>query len=764
MFSSPFSLFSRTLPKATFEKLCSLWQQMAVLAGEETLSVGEEPFEEERGTNATTEKFRLLVSPSVSALLLGRPRGEDLYYQVTLTFDPQAIADFLLQLGEQLQDRPLLRQLLSEAGETQLNGNSNLQSLFTLQLLEILAPSQGTSGLETSPYPRFSNYQPIEIMLRDRLEQERILNQVTLQIGQNQDLLGIVNMTLQQVQHLLQLDRLVIYQLGVPDANNSTKLVDRVTYQARATDAIPDLLNFHDETCFADNPQCRDKYRQGFTLVVDDVATSNLAPCLQLLMQRLNVKAKIVTPMMVEDKLWGFLIAHQCSGKREWKESDVKFLINIAQYLAIAIYQNQSYQQLQEQKQNLETQVKKRAEELQDALMAARIAHQSKSEFIGNISHELRTPLTCIIGLSNTLISWLFNEKTERHLPLEKQRQYLQTIQDSGQKLLELLNNILEFSAVEAGKSLLTIREFSLRHICRLVLQTFSAEAQRQEINLELEMDLSPEGDRFRGDRERVKQIVSHLINNGIKFTPAGGKVILRVWRENRQAVFQVEDTGIGIAEHHLPLLFEEFQQLENYRVRSYGGAGLGLALTKQLVELQGGRIEVQSTVDRGSSFTVWLPYQSELELKVKPLVHEIDNFPVYNKTIVLLEEDDKVATLICSLLTAANYQVVWLIDTSTAMKQIQLLQPTMVILDWEFTQQSLEDFSLHLQQLKNKSQFKLLMLVSRGSEIEEIEEKVIVDIYNWGADDYLYKPVYPNKLLEKVQFLRADREYYNEK
>jgi two-component system sensor histidine kinase/response regulator len=176
-----------------------------------------------------------------------------------------------------------------------------------------------------------------------------------------------------------------------------------------------------------------------------------------------------------------------------------------------------------------------------------------------------------------------------------------------------------------------------------------------------LDLRLKIDEDKFCTDPERVQQILFHLLGNAIKFTPECGTVILRIWREKYQAVFQVEDTGIGIAEQHLPLLFEKFQQLERSRERIYGGTGLGLALTKQLVELHQGRIEVESTPEKGSLFTVWLPNQAQHLLKstaISPT--DIPVFPT-SKSIILVANDEEIATLMCELLTAANYKVVWL-------------------------------------------------------------------------------------------------------
>ncbi|NJO94010.1 MAG: hybrid sensor histidine kinase/response regulator, partial [Hydrococcus sp. RM1_1_31] len=159
-------------------------------------------------------------------------------------------------------------------------------------------------------------------------------------------------------------------------------------------------------------------------------------------------------------------------------------------------------------------------------------------------------------GLSGTLLHW---SDRGAALSLEKQRQYLQMIQDSGKQLLELINEILDFSQLEAGKLLLNIKEFSLQTVSRKILKVLQTEASLQQIHLELDFRVEESGDLFFADAERIQQILFHLIKNAIKFTPAEGVVILRVWRENNQAVFQVEDTGIGISENQLPLLFENF-------------------------------------------------------------------------------------------------------------------------------------------------------------------------------------------------------------
>jgi two-component system sensor histidine kinase/response regulator len=752
------SIIKRIVTKQTFEQLCSLWSATAKLVGQEALLVTEKQLltsskvtETHSQKNISKEQFKLLITPQFKALLIGIVSRVNTDYQVSITFDSEAIATQLSQLNQ--PERSEIENLQQTIFPSLQQDRNNL-SQFVAQLLHILTTDNLATDIPAAnDYPHFCYDQSMEKILHHQLEQKRILDRVKIQIGQHLDLLEIIQMTIEQVLRLLELDRLVIYQLDVPiesieSDSVSVQQVDTVTYEARASDEIASILYFHDEICFTQTSQCKNKYRQGFNLIVNNIETNpNLTPCLQDLMRRLEIKAKIVTPIIVRGKLWGFIIAHQCFAPRDWQQSEIRFLYQVAEYLAIAIYQNESYQQLQIQKKLLEKQVKTRAKQLKDALIAAQVANQSKHEFIGNMSHELRTPLTCIIGLSGTLLHWS-SANGKIPLSMEKQQQYLKTIQDSGKQLLALINSILELSDVEAGKYLLDVTEFSLHQLVNAVLQTVREEAQKQQINLILEFQIQPEQDLFCADRERVQEILLNLVSNGIKFTLEGGRVTLRIWREQQQVIFEVEDTGIGIAQQQLPFLFEKFKQLEHFRQRTYNGAGLGLALTKQLVELHGGGIQVESTLGKGSTFTVHLPARETL----KPDSHQEIAVSASTKTqvrnIVLLARDEKIATFICQMLTAADYQVIWLLDTSTAITQVKLLEPDLVILEREFLNIDIQFLSQNLKEMVGKKQLKLILL---SEQLTDNERQYFSE---QGIDDYLLKVMQPTYLLEKINSL----------
>jgi signal transduction histidine kinase len=645
MLSSPNLSFSRTLPLIVFNRLGELLQQMAQTIGSSALILTEDllariiiPVEWQR------QRFTLLISEQFSVLLLGNKEAEVAEItsdslKTSLTFNVEAIADFIFKLKNLLDVNSYTYQNISKYQQLITpNEDAILQSKFSLLLLEYLVAPLVNQEPQTPQIPLpitgFS-CKSVEDALIKQIVQERLLHQVTTQIRKSLDLPVIMSTAISQVREFLELDRLVIYRfVSNPSHNKETPLASQyspnslvssslpepdmqnsggcIVYESLSKESISSVLNFQEKNCLNRNSRCWDKYHQGFILAVDDVEKSYvLEECLLNFLRKIHVRAKLAAPIIFEDKLWGLLIAHQCHTTRKWTESEKSLLSSIAEQLAIAIHQSELMQSLRaatktltQDKQTLEQRVIERTMALREALLAAEAANRLRSEFLATISHELLTPLTYVIGMSSTLLRWPLGELSQR------QRDYLQTIHDSGEHLLEMINDILDLSQIEAGKTVLNICDFSLVKTAQNILDSLSEKATIKQVVLKLDLQIHPTNDIFTADVDRVEQILWNLLNNAIKFTPEGGSVTLRLWVEENTAIFQVEDTGIGIPEEKLPLLFEKFQQLDTPYRRRYEGTGVGLALTKQLVELQRGRIEVESTVGMGSIFTVWIPQQ----------------------------------------------------------------------------------------------------------------------------------------------------------
>lgn len=588
----------------------------------------------------------------------------------------------------------------------------------------------------------------MEELLYSHSEQKQLLARIRIEIAKGTELRQIIQTSLEAGCQLLKLERLLVYQLDVSfdsyyGNSQSERSLDVVTYEAKSRRDILSSLYFQEQGCFRNLSECRHKYHQGFSLAIEDIDNSNLPACLKSLMQELQVKAQVVVPLNVQGKLWGLLIAHQCFVPRQWRKDEIQFLRHLSEQIAMAIEHDRSYQTLIQQKQLLEQQVKTQAQQIKNALIAAQIAARSKHEFLGSMSHELRTPLTRVIGLSSTLLQSYLAERLT--LPIEKQRQYLEIIQQSGKHLLNIIDNILDFSEVESGNYLLNIEQISLSNLAREVLQSLETEANEKQIELKLELKIN-EKNLFSGDREKLAEILLNLIGNGIKFTDSGGKVTVRIWHEAERAILQVEDTGIGIAKAEIPLLFEKFKQLEDFRRRTHGGTGLGLALTKQLIELHSGTIEVRSILNKGSIFTVYLPERNLRQYDANKLQF-IDRFANEVNEVVLLVENEDNAAFICQLLTAIGYKVVWSVDSSIDIDRIELLEPKIIIIDKK-NSEMLDQLNHTNQQKPHRNRVKFLLWCSQlsASEWQHFSKK--------GVDDYILETTNSIQIIKKIKDL----------
>lgn len=757
------STLQRTVPLRVLNQVHHLLQQLEQEAEADALLLTEEVLLPLGSTHLEgIDRFTLLISQPFSALLLAQAiapvsGSSEVSFRIGLSFDPNAIATFIDQLEPLAGLNPIALETLQHYRSLLRDNDAVLQSEFTLRLVEQFVPGtahpkgSGPEAADLMP----AVCQPFQDALENQTEQALLLSRVANQIRQSLDLAVILETAVEQVRQCLQVDRLVIYQFEIEPPSPQSYQVSNgkvqqrqqsgyIAYESRASAKIVSVLNYAEEHCFSNQPQCRDKYQGGQILAINDVeAAYALSPCLVSFLRQAQVKAKLIAPILVQDKLWGLLIAHQCAETRQWQVQEQKFLQHIAEHLAIAIRQARLYAQLQQQKQTLERRVMERTQDLHDALLAAQAADLAKSEFLATMSHELRTPLTCVIGMSATLLRWSFGELNSR------QRSYLQTIHDSGERLLELINDILDMSQIEAGRAMLDIREFSLSGLVSQTLEGIRERAIQSEVNLDLDSFLQSGQDAFVADPRRIRQILLNLLSNAIKFTPAGGSVNLKVRTEAGAAIFQVEDTGIGIPKDQQPLLFQKFQQLDPSRQRRYGGTGLGLALTKQLVELHGGWLGVESQVGVGSTFTVRIPSQrSALDSSAQPDGQSMQEGLLPSRRVVLFEEDEESANLICDMLTAAGHQVVWMIDGSTVTEQVELMEPSLVILSMELLHSNGTDMIRNLRQTPMLQSVKIIALTHHAAETASQQ------CLEAGADDFITKPLQPDQLLRKINAL----------
>jgi signal transduction histidine kinase len=250
---------------------------------------------------------------------------------------------------------------------------------------------------------------------------------------------------------------------------------------------------------------------------------------------------------------------------------------------------------IQDRNKKLITDLDRKVDELARVNMALFEGNRLKSEFLSTMSHELRDPLNSIIGFSEVLLS--ADNLTER------QHRYAGNIMSSGQRLMALINDILELAKLEAGKMRLHPEPLNPAAVCEHVAALARPQAEKKNIDIRVVADTN--GPAARQDVGKIHQILGNLLSNAVKFTPEGGWVTLKAACDGNDLVFTVSDTGVGIAPEELELIFEKFRQAANPMTREQGGTGLGLSIVRELAKLLGGDVTVQSELGRGSTFTV---------------------------------------------------------------------------------------------------------------------------------------------------------------
>jgi len=263
---------------------------------------------------------------------------------------------------------------------------------------------------------------------------------------------------------------------------------------------------------------------------------------------------------------------------------------------------------MQDRLRKVNTDLDHKVDELARANLALYESNRLKSDFMATMSHELRTPLNSILGFSEVLLS---GDGLN-----DKQHRWVGNIQTSGERLLNLINDILDLAKIEAGKMEVRLENFPIGDVCEGQLNMFRPLAQKKNIDMRSQVDA--EIPLLRQDPLKLTQILSNLLSNAIKFTPEGGRVLLKAEADKHQVVLTVIDTGVGIAPEDQELVFERFRQAGNPMTREHAGTGLGLSIVRELAKLLGGEVTLHSELGRGSTFTVRIPIQLSEEQRLE--------------------------------------------------------------------------------------------------------------------------------------------------
>ncbi|MFQ5646427.1 MAG: response regulator, partial [bacterium] len=432
---------------------------------------------------------------------------------------------------------------------------------------------------------------------------------------------------------------------------------------------------------------------------------------------REGIKSVMAVALMTNEQIVGILYVDDFH-VREYAEREVSVLKTFAVKAALAIEKMKLLDKLEQTNRDLQK------------------ANRLKSDFLANMSHELRTPLNSIIGFSELLIDQIPGKINQ------EQKQCLEDIFSSGKHLLNLINEVLDISKIEAGKFELCYGYFSFPDLIEEIIRTVNPLITQKGQNLLINLDKAVK--EVYADRVKLKQIVLNLISNAVKFTPTGGDIEICSEPENGGMILSVKDTGVGIDEADFSLIFDEFRQVDQSSTRKYEGTGLGLALTKRLVEMHKGRIWLESEPGKGSKFSFFIPGKRKIKEVEKKRETGL-SVPVSvgsGNNILIIEDDPKAANILHYYLTNQGYEVLLASDGREGLKLAKEEKPLLIVLDIMLPGKDGWEVLNELRKNKNTSDIPVIVT-------SIVENKDLA--FSFGVLDYFVKPTDKNLLLERI-------------